>query len=384
MNITFLHSITDISATDWDALFDTDYPFIQHAFLSALEHSGCTQKATGWEPQHIVVYQAGNVIAAMPCFLKTHSYGEYVFDWAWADAYHQHGLHYYPKLLSAIPFTPSTGPRLAFNKSTQSEHQQLAVITAIDQAIRDKFISSKLSSWHILFPTSALSSLLDRSEWKQRIGIQYHWFNKHYDSFEGFINSFKSRKRKTVRKERQAVIEQGILLSTVIGSEISDELMSEFYRFYHLTYLKRSGQQGYLNLTFFRLLLANMSKNLVMICATKDAKLIGAALCFQDSETLYGRYWGCEKEYEFLHFEACYYQGIEYCIEHKLKRFDPGAQGEHKIPRGFEPIQTRSNHVILHNDFRQAIENFINEEKIQINAHMDHLTTLLPFKSEHS
>jgi len=384
MNIKFLHSISDISDTEWNSLFDTDYPFIQHAFLSALEQSGCTQASTGWEPQHIVIYQAEKIVAAMPCFLKTHSYGEYVFDWAWANAYQQHGLHYYPKLLSAIPFTPATGSRLAFSKNNQSKQEQLLVIGNIDRAIRDKFTDSGLSSWHVLFPESELSSLLEQSKWKQRIGIQYHWFNDDYKSFDHFLSTFKSRKRKTLHKERQSIIKQDIVMTTVNGSEISDELMTEFYRFYHLTYLKRSGQHGYLNLAFFLLLLADMSENLVMFCATKNHTLIGASLCFKDEKTLYGRYWGCEKEYDFLHFEACYYQGIEYCINNKFERFNPGAQGEHKISRGFKPIKTLSNHVVLHNDFRYAIHRFIDEEKAHVNAHLEHLTTLLPFKSEPS
>lgn len=384
MNIKFLRSISDISDTEWNSLFDTNYPFIQHAFLSALEQSGCTQASTGWEPQHIVIYQAEKIVAAMPGFLKTHSYGEYVFDWAWANAYQQHGLHYYPKLLSGIPFTPATGPRLAFSKSLQSKQEQLSVIRNIDHAIRERFTSPELSSWHVLFPERELSSLFEQSEWKQRIGIQYHWFNDGYKSFGDFLSTFKSRKRKSLRKERQSIIDQGIVVTTVTGSDISDELITEFYRFYHLTYLKRSGQHGYLNLAFFTLVVSNMRESLVMFCAQKNDIIIGAALCFRDSQTLYGRYWGCEHEYEFLHFEACYYQGIEYCINNKLKRFDPGAQGEHKISRGFKPVKTLSNHVILHNDFRHAIHRFIDEEKTHINAHLEHLTTLLPFKSEPS
>jgi len=381
MNVKFLHSISDISESSWNALFDTSYPFIQHAFLSALEQSGCTQESSGWAPRHILVTSKNKLIAAMPCFIKNHSYGEYVFDWSWANAYQQHGLNYYPKLLCAIPFTPSSGPRLSFDKSIQTTHDKLHIIKTIDQAIRDKFTTKGLSSWHLLFPEPALSALLEQSSWTQRTGVQYHWFNKGYESFDGFLSTFKSRKRKAVRKERKAVEQLGITMRIVSGTEISTDLMAKFYRFYHLTYIKRSGQHGYLNSEFFNLLLKNMPENLVMICAMKDDKLVGAALCFQDNTTLYGRYWGCETEYPFLHFEACYYQGIEYCIQQKLQRFDPGAQGEHKIPRGFEPIKTFSNHVILHTDFKHAIDHFINEESTQIDAHIQHLQKSLPFKS---
>ncbi len=381
MNVKFLHSISDISAPEWDALFNTSYPFIQHAFISALEQSGCTKKSTGWAPQHILVTSQNKTIAAMPCFLKNHSYGEYVFDWAWANAYQQHGLSYYPKLLSAIPFTPSTGARIGFDKSIRSPINTTQTIQAIDLAIRQKFTSKGISSWHLLFPEETLSSQLKQCQWAQRTGIQYHWFNRDYSSFDAFLDTFKSRKRKTVRKERLSIEQQGISMRTVTGQNISEQLMAQFYRFYHTTYLKRSGQQGYLNLEFFMLLLKHMPSSLVMVCATKNNHTIGAALYFKDDKTLYGRYWGCEQEYDFLHFETCYYQGIDFCIQQKLQRFDSGAQGEHKIPRGFEPIKTFSNHAILHPDFKHAIERFIEDEQIQVDAQIQHLKKLLPFKS---
>ncbi|MEH6502361.1 MAG: GNAT family N-acetyltransferase [Cycloclasticus sp.] len=382
MDITFLHSINDILPTQWQAIFADKYPFTQHAFLASLETSGCVQQSTGWQPQHILVHEGDKLIAAMPCYIKTHSYGEYVFDWAWANAYHQHGLNYYPKLLAAIPFTPATGPRLMFDESMQSDEQKISVIKAIGQALRDKFGPQGLSSWHLLFPTAELSSLLIDCGWQQRVGIQYHWFNKDYASFDEFLARFKSRKRKTLRKEREAIVRQDISMQVIVGVDLDDEMMTEFYRFYHLTYLKRSGQHGYLNLKFFHLLLASMKDKLVMICAKKNGSLIGAALCFRDDNTLYGRYWGCEQEYEFLHFEACYYQGIEFCINTGLRRFDPGAQGEHKIARGFEPVKTLSNHVIMQADFSYAIEQFINDEKTQVDVQLAHLKTLLPFKTE--
>lgn len=381
MNVTFLNSISDISAAQWNQLFAVDYPFTQHAFLNALEASGCTQTSTGWTPQHIVVSDNERLVAAMPCFLKTHSYGEYVFDWAWAEAYQRHGLAYFPKLLCAIPFTPATGPRLAFDHSIVNADQKVGLINTISDAIHEKYGLAGISSWHLLFPDAELSALLSQSGWQHRVGIQYHWFNKEYVSFEAFLSSFKSRKRKAVRKEREAVAKQNIQMEVRLGDDISDQLMDEFYRFYHLTYLKRSGQHGYLNREFFHLLLATMRQSLVMICASQDDKLVGAALCFKDKQTLYGRYWGCEKEFAFLHFEACYYQGIEFCIEHGLSRFDPGAQGEHKIPRGFEPIKTLSNHVILHSEFNRAIDHFINDEKAQVMQHIEYLKTLLPFKN---
>ena len=380
MEISFLHSINDISATQWDNLFSSDAPFTHHAFLLALESSGCTQASTGWQAQHIIVSLKGENIAAMPCFIKSHSYGEYVFDWAWADAYHKHGHNYYPKLVAAIPFTPVSGSRLGFSKSVQSSQQKLSIIKLIDQTIRHKSHSLQLSSWHVLFPNKELSSLLDESGWQQRIAVQYHWFNRQYNDFDSFLSQLKSRKRKNISKERLAISKQGIQVKTFRGHEIDENLMNSFYRFYQQTYLKRSGQTGYLNRDFFQKIRTAMPDNLVMFCALKDDRLIAAALCFKDSKTLYGRYWGCDHEHSFLHFETCYYQGIEFCIANQLQRFDPGAQGEHKIPRGFEPIETFSNHVILNPDFSQAITRFIEKEKKQLVPHIAYLQTLLPFK----
>jgi len=382
MQVDFLNSINDISVADWSALFGDDYPFTRHPFLLALESSGCTQASTGWQAQHIIVRQDEQLIAAMPCFLKNHSYGEYVFDWAWANAYQHHGHRYYPKLVAAIPFTPATGPRLSFAASIQNPQQQLSIIKNIEQALRDKSRSLGLSSWHVLFPLSELSSLLEESGWQQRLGVQYHWFNRQYPSFDDFLQRMKARKRKNIRKERLAVQQQGISMSTVLGAEIDEPLMSRFYGFYQKTYLKRSAQAGYLNMDFFQSIRRSLQDNLVMFCAHKDDQLIAAALCFKDSQALYGRYWGCEQEYDFLHFETCYYQGIEFCIQNRLARFDPGAQGEHKIPRGFEPITTFSNHVILNPDFERAINHFIQHEKTELNSQMSYLQGLLPFKTE--
>ena len=382
MEVKFLNNINDCSPKQWDDLFNTDYPFTKHAFLYALETSGCVTPSTGWQPQHITVNENGALIAALPCYLKTHSYGEYVFDWSWANAYQQHGLNYYPKLLAAIPFTPATGPRLAIDNNFATQDDQIKLIQTIDQAIRNKFGLTGISSWHLLFPSETLSSQLQQCQWQQRVGIQYHWFNDNFDSFDDFLQTFKSRKRKNVRKERESVAKQGFEIRIVTGEDIDTQLMGAFYRFYHLTYLKRSGQHGYLNLAFFNALLQDMADSLVMVCAEENGTLIAAALCFKDDKTLYGRYWGCEKEYDFLHFEICYYQGIEFCINKQLKRFDPGAQGEHKIPRGFKPIKTYSNHVILHPEFSQAINRFIDDEKQQIDVDLEHLNSLLPFKSE--
>ncbi len=379
MIIKFIDSIKDISPTQWQTLFP-DNPFSQYEFLMALEASQCTQSSSGWQPHHLVVIKSDTLIAAMPCFIKTHSYGEYVFDWAWADAYQQHGLNYYPKLVTAIPFTPSSGQRLAISDSIIPKAERNLVIQTVSRAIETELAQLGASSWHCLFPNKALSEAFAELSHTTRIGVQYHWHNKAYTSFDSFLAQLKSRKRKNIRRERQSVLQQGICFKNFEGEQITDELMSQFYRFYHMTYLKRSQRAGYLNLAFFLYLTKHMPEKLMMVCAYKDQQLIASALFFKSSKTLYGRYWGCEHEFDSLHFETCYYQGIEYCIEKNLEHFDPGAQGEHKIARGFEPVKTFSNHCIKHHEFKRAIDKFIDDETPHINQYINHLFNSSPYK----
>ena len=380
LRLEFLDSIDQIFADAWNALFPDDYPFIRHEFLAALERSGCTTPETGWTPHHLALYQQDQLIAVLPCYQKSHSYGEYVFDWAWADAYRRHGFDYYPKLVSAIPFTPSTGPRLGIHADWQDAASYQQLLGLIQARIEGELARRGWSSWHGYFPPQALSDAWSARGWMQRLGVQYHWYNQNYRDFEDFLGRFSSRKRKTLRKERRRVRAQGLTLVRVEGAALQPQQMDAFYRFYHLTYLKRSGRHGYLNRAFFQRILASMAQHLLMVLAYDGPELVAAALNFKDRYTLYGRYWGCLREYEFLHFEACYYQGIEYCIEQGLQRFDPGAQGEHKIQRGFEPVLTWSNHCIRDPDFRSAIEQFVNQEQRQIEHYMEQARTLLPFR----
>src|SRR5690606_16288492 len=338
--IALTATLAAISADAWNAVAGSDYPFTRHEFLHSLERSGATDADSGWQPHHVLVKRGGHLIAVMPLYMKTHSYGEYVFDWAWADAYQRYGRHYYPKLLSAIPFTPATGPRLcvAAGESTA------AVVEQIVAALKQKVSTSNLSSLHILFPEGETAKHFAASGLSERWGAQYHWFNRGYSSFDDFLATFASRKRKNLRKERERVAEQGIELRVFEGEQIGAGEWEIFYHFYALTYVKRSGHVGYLNAEFFRLIGAAMPAAIVMTLAYWRGKPIGGALCFRDSNNLYGRYWGCVREFDCLHFEACYYQGIDYCIRNGLAHFDPGAQGEHKIQRGFEPIRTLSYH----------------------------------------
>jgi len=376
MQCHFLSSINDFDSTSWNELCGIDYPFLRHEFFSALENSGSTVRETGWQPHHAIVKSNEKTIAIMPLFLKYHSYGEYVFDWAWADAFHRHGHEYYPKLLNAIPFTPATGPRWAI-----AEGENLQEITQfLFESISTEAKRLKASSSHFLFTNKDAEPFFNKEIHLKRTGCQYHWLNKNYNDFDGFLGSFTSRKRKNVKKERNKVYDQNITLTVKAGSEITEEDWQFFYLFYHLTYYKRSGRQGYLTKEFFPLLSKDLSKHLVMVQATKENDVIAAALYFKDSNVLYGRYWGCKDEYDHLHFEACYYQGIEYAIKHNLQRFDPGAQGEHKIQRGFTPVPTYSYHSIDNPIFYDAIKHFIDAETQEIHTYIKQASERLPFK----
>lgn len=372
-------SIEAVSAADWDAVLASDYPFLRHAFLSALESSGATTRDSGWQPQHLLIEHDGALIGHMPLYLKYHSYGEYVFDWSWADAWHRNGLEYYPKLLSAIPYTPATGPRLSLASDCD--------IPALREAV-GRFLCEQAgetgSSLHVLFTSEGEDGYWQQAGLSRRIAPQYHWFNRNYDSFDDFLATFSSRKRKSLRRERRLVAEAGVTLQRIEGRDITAQHWRHFYHCYQMTYTKRSGHGGYLNQAFFESLGKSMPEHLLMVLAERDGDAIACALNFHDSETLYGRYWGCIREVECLHFEACYYQGIEYCIERGLRRFDPGAQGEHKIQRGFEPVETRSRHWIVDERFREAVERFLQDEAPHIERYLGDARQLLPFKATNS
>ncbi|MGB1092561.1 MAG: GNAT family N-acetyltransferase [Oceanobacter sp.] len=372
-----IQSIHEVSATDWDRLNPSGYPFFQHAFLAALEDSGCVNEKSGWHPNYLIHANTnGQLDCAIPTFLKQHSYAEYVFDWSWADAYQRHGLDYYPKMLWAAPFTPATGPRLL--KSPDSEISWADAIELITQLCE----GNQLSGWHLNFlendDVEALRALEGLSI---RQACQFHWFNRGYTSFDHYLDHFTSRKRKSVRKERKKVIESGVTVERAFGSDISPDLIKSFYHCYQSTYLKR-GRSGYLNKALFTHLLDSMADQMMLVTARREDTPIAHALYFFDQHTLYGRYWGCLEEVEHLHFEACYYQGIEFCIEQGLKHFDPGTQGEHKISRGFEPTLTYSAHKLMHPSFQQAVEQFVQEENDYVLRYQEEAASLLPFKED--
>jgi predicted N-acyltransferase len=372
----FLDSISQVPADEWNNLVGSAYPFMQHEFIYALEKSGSASARSGWKPKHLLVKdEAGKTLAVMPLYLKNNSMGEYVFDWSWADAYYQHGVEYYPKFVTAVPFTPSTGPRICIDANTNKE----VILAQIVNSIQLEAKHLKASSWHILFPEKDLSGSLVNLGLTQRQGCQYQWFNKNYDNFDDFLQLFSSRKRKNLKKERNKIKENDIQFEWLNGNEISPEQWQLFYNFYQNTYLVR-GRSAYLTLPFFLEIARLIPENILLVLAKKDNAYIAGALSFKDDHTLYGRYWGCDEEWQFLHFETCYYQGIEYCIKHKLNKFDSGAQGEHKIQRGFEPVFTYSNHWIAHQQFSTAIIEFIKEETNHLSQYQELARKHLPFK----
>lgn len=377
MHFEFIPSIHAIAAEQWNALRATDYPFIRHEFFSALEDSASTTPSTGWQPHHLVVRDQGDLVAAMPLFIKHHSYGEYVFDWAWADAWATYGFSYYPKLISAIPFTPCYGPRLLVNPHINSRELIPQLVGHLQQHMDQQGISS----WHCLFPDNELKDQLNDVAVRPRLGCQFHWFNRGYQNFAEFLARMSSRKRKNILKERQRVAEQGFSFEWKQGSTITAADWDFFAELYRLTYLKRSGHSGYLQRDFFHLLGANLAEHTLLIIARHQGTAVAAALFLHDSSTLYGRYWGCREEFDFLHFETCYYQGIDFAIAQRLERFDGGAQGEHKIQRGFEPVPTWSNHWIATKEFRGAIDNFLAEEARSVMNYITAAKNYLPFKS---
>ena len=354
----FLDSIAQVGAADWNALAGSAQPFLRHEFLLSLEESGCTTARAGWAPRHAIVEDAqGRIRGALPLYRKSHSRGEFVFDFAWANAYAQYGIKYYPKLLSAVPFTPVTGPRLLVDPAIAPDAARAALIRAATDYAR----SEGLSSWHVLFPSGGDLAALSGAGLIERRDCQFHWFNRGYGSFEDFLATFTAEKRKKAKRERRRVAEAGIDFDTRMGGEMTDALWKTVYEFYADTFY-RHGHEPYLNLNFFKLVSARMPERLMLKIARQGKTPIALAIFFVGEDALYGRYWGAGGNYHSLHFETCYYQGIEYCIEHGLGSFEPGTQGEHKVPRGFVPTFTSSAHYIADERFAAAIRDFAARE----------------------
>ena len=375
MIVKQINSMTEVDVVRWNNLVQNKDPFVRHEFLLALEQSGAICSKTGWQPNHLLVFEQQELIAAMPLYLKSHSRGEYVFDQQWADAYHQSGMDYYPKWVNAIPFTPCQGQRLLIKQEIDNQ----TVISLCLDHIKQLSERHNISSFHSLFPTPEQIECLQQ-QLHIRTGVQFQWFNNSYRDFNDYLQCFTSRQRKKINKERRHISNQGITFLRLTGSEISEQQWQVFFSFYEMTYLKR-GQSAYLNIGFFKQLAQTMQEQLLLILAIKDNTYVGAALSFIGSNTLYGRYWGCYEEYNSLHFETCYYQGLDFCMEHQLERFDSGAQGEHKISRGFEPITTYSAHWIQNPHFSKLITNFLQREKVLVQQYKNDCFQQLPFKT---
>ena len=376
MKLEILSSIDTLQADQWNAVAGTRNPFLRYEFLSALEHNGCTGEQYGWLPRHLAAFdRQRRLIGAVPMYLKDNSYGEFVFDHAWADAWQRAGLPYYPKSVVAVPYTPATGPRILTADTPDPE----AVATQLIQLAREWSRSENLSSLHWLFTDPQDTQRLQQAGLLLRLGCQFHWSNKGYRDFEDYLSVFNSRKRKKIRRERRYVQEARITFDVVHGNEASDAEIAVMHDFYRTTFESKWGHPT-LSLGFFREIAATMGQQLVFIMARKQQRTVAGAICLRSNDTLYGRHWGCYQDYHSLHFETCYYQGIDYCIAHGLKRFEPGAQGEHKISRGFLPEPTWSAHWIAHEGFRNVIARFLDQETEAMHDYMTELSARSPFR----
>jgi len=370
-----VRDITAVSADDWDRLAGSANPFVSHAFLAALESGGAVGGDSGWDPFHIIVRDGnGRLAAAMPLYVKHHSYGEYVFDHSWANAFERAGGRYYPKLLSAIPFTPVTGPRLL------AQDASTALKCALADAVLALVQQYQISSAHINFVAPSDAQLLQQQGWLVRQGLQFHWHNANYADFDAFLASLSSRKRKNIRKERAGVMAAGVTMRQLTGDAISPDHIDAFYRFY-LSTIDRKWGGAYLTLPVFQQLRETMADKMLLVVAEYDGRIIGGALNFIGEDTLYGRNWGADIDIPFLHFEACYYQAIDYAIRHGLARVEAGAQGFHKVQRGYLPETTWSLHHLADDGFRAAVARFLDAESRGISDEKNQIAMTTPFRS---
>lgn len=377
MPIVVHSSLAEISATQWNALLSDNNPFMRHEFLLGLEKTQCVSEQTGWQSSHLAAYDGDTLIGAMPCYIKSHSYGEYIFDWSWADAHHRHGLDYYPKLSNAVPFTPATGERILIKPGQDKQ--------AIGNALLDKAIAiveqQGLSSFHSLFCTEQECRQFSQRSLMQRHSTQFHWQNKGYQSFDDFLAKMSSKKRKNIKRERRRVVESGVNYRWLSGAELTSDAVETMYRFYSRT-VAYYGAQSYLNKAFFEYLAESFNQQTLFLFAYFKDQTIAGGLYFKSDDALYGRYWGALNNFHSVHFETCYYQPIQWCIQNQYQRFEAGAQGEHKLARGLEPSTTYSAHWISHPQFRNAIDEFLCSEQEHIQHYQRAMCSHSPFKAE--
>jgi predicted N-acyltransferase len=361
-------SIAEIPAAAWDACAGEENPSVSHAFLNALEESGSTTPRTGWTPQHLTLAGPGtSTIGVVPLYAKTHSYGEYIFDYGWADAFERAGGRYYPKLLSASPFTPVPGPRLMVHAGEPPETRAHLIAAMIELAKR-----RRISSLHVNFPESIDLEALTEAGFLQRMGQQFHWTNDGFRDFNDFLAALNSRKRKAVKKERREALAPGLEIDVLTGADLKPRHWDAFYEFYLATSDRKWGS-AYLNRRFFALIGERMPEKIVLIMARHGAKYVAGAFNLLGTKTIYGRNWGSYGDYKFLHFECCYYQAIEFAIAHGLKRVEAGAQGPHKLQRGYLPVPTYSAHWIPDSAFRRAVAQFLAREREMVTQKIEHL-----------
>jgi len=377
MRSSALKSIDDVDAQQWNALSGTEVPFLRHEFLAALEHTGCVGPRTGWMPRYITLSDAQGLAAAAPAFAKSHSYGEFVFDFGWAQAYTRLGRDYYPKLTIAVPFTPATGARLLVRPGLDAS----ATAKKLLEAIEEHAAEHSMSSAHALFMDEPARAACQRAGWLLRRDCQFHWTNRGYMSFDAFLETFTADKRKKARRERRRVAEAGVVFDTLMGGEIDTRLLDRVYAFHRDTFL-RHGHEPYLTRGFFGEIARTLGDAWMVKVARHSGQPVAAAIFFRSPEALFGRYWGAGAEYHSLHFEACYHQGVEFCIEHGLARFEPGTQGEHKVARGFEPTFTWSGHFIADRRFRAAVDDYLEREGEAVDAYAAEVREHVPFREE--
>ena len=368
--------IDEIPAEAWNALAGETSPFSRHAFLAAMERHGCVGETFGWLPCHLAVWQGARLIGALPLYEKLNSYGEFVFDQAWADAYRRLGMAYFPKLVSAIPYTPAVGPRLLAAPGREAEVAELAMTAA-----RRLAEARGASGVHCLFPRQLEHARFEGAGWMSRHDCQFHWENRGYRDFDDFLAALSAKKRKNIRQERRKVREAGVTLRRLDGHTASEADWRAFARFYDRTFETKWGMATF-NLGFFMEVAERMPDRVLLVLADRAAgECVAGALMYRGADTLYGRHWGCVEEIDSLHFEACYYQGIDYCIEQGLKRFEPGAQGEHKIARGFLPTLTRSAHWLTDERLRPAVADFCERERAAVADYMAGLAASSPYRN---
>jgi uncharacterized protein len=377
MQAQFHNSIDEIDPASWNRLVRDDNPFLKHEFHAALEHHNCVGRRFGWQPKHLTVTRGGRIVGISPLYIKNNSYGEFVFDHAWADAYHRSGLHYYPKLISAIPYTPAYGERLLVDGAEDRIAVQRKMVDETLRMTKDL----NLSSMHWLFTTDEEGELLKSVGMMERLGVQFHWQNRGYTSFDGFLETLTAKRRKNIKRERRKVAESGVTFRLLHGPEVSADEWQLFTEFYAKTFEERYSLPT-LNAGFFREIGKTLGSQVILVMAYHGSRCLAGALLYKSASVLYGRHWGGISNLDSLHFETCYYQGIEYAVAHKLKRFEPGAQGEHKIWRGFLPTVTRSYHWIADPQFSEAIENFLCRESPAIMDYMGELQKSTPYRLE--